>query len=235
MKITLLVPAHNEQDNIRELIKSIIGVMDLDYELLIVDDHSQDATKEYAIELAKENPNITVVENTDNPGFANAIKTGFRHATAEAVVPIMADLCDDLGTIRIMAKKIIEGYDVVCGSRYIKGARRIGGSKLKGFLSSAAGWSLYYILGIPTHDIANAFKMYRRKIIERMDFNSKSFDISMEITLKAYYSGFRITEVPTTWHERKKGKSSFKIFKLLPAYLKLYFWAVIRRLGLKNA
>ncbi|KPK96523.1 MAG: glycosyl transferase family 2, partial [Omnitrophica WOR_2 bacterium SM23_72] len=58
--------------------------------------------------------------------------------------------------------------------------------------------------------------------------DSKGFEISMEIPLKAYYSGFKITEVPTTWRERTKGKSNFRIFNLLPAYIKLYLWAIFK-------
>jgi hypothetical protein len=82
------------------------------------------------------------------------------------------------------------------------------------------------MLKVPTHDIANAFKMYRKKVIDSLDLRSKGFEISMEIPLKAYYLGFKMTEVPTVWRERTKGKSSFKIASILPDYLKLYFWAV---------
>ncbi len=163
-------------------------------------------------------------------GFANAIKFGFSQVENELVIPVMGDLCDDLGTIDRMLVKIEQGYDVVCGARYIKGGARIGGSKTKGFLSSLAGWSLYYLLGIPTHDIANAFKMYRKKVLDSINIESTGFEISMEIPLKAYYLGFKITEIPTVWKEREKGKTSFRMFKLLPRYLKLYLWGIIKRL-----
>ena len=129
-----------------------------------------------------------------------------------------------------MFKKINEGCDVVCGARYIKGGARIGGSKIKGFFSCFVGWSLHYLLGIPVHDIANAFKMYRKNVLDSIDIKSKGFEISMEIPLKAYYSGFKITEVPTVWRERTKGKSNFSMFRLLPSYLKLYIWAIFMRL-----
>ena len=95
-----------------------------------------------------------------------------------------------------------------------------------------AGWSLRYLLGVPTHDIANAFKIYRKKVIDSITINAKSFEISMEIPVKAYLQGFKITEVPTVWKERSKGKSNFKIFKLIPGYARLYFWALLNRLRL---
>lgn len=88
------------------------------------------------------------------------------------------------------------------------------------------------MLGIPTHDIANAFKMYRKKAIDSIDIQTKGFEVSMEIPLKVYFLGFKITEVPTIWRERTKGKSNFKILKLLPDYIKLYIWAVYKRLSI---
>jgi len=231
MRLAIIVPAHNEEDNIVDLIEKIEGSLGLEYELIVVNDHSSDATARLARDLSVKYPNVRLVENLNDAGFANAIKTGFADNKADAAVPVMADLCDDLKTIEEMFRKVNEGYDVVCGSRYIKGAARLGGSGLKGFFSFFAGWSLHYLLGIPTHDIANAFKMYRKSVLDSMVIESKGFEISMEIPLKAYYSGFNITEVPTVWRERTKGKSTFKMFKLLPCYMKMYIWAVFKRIA----
>jgi len=230
MKISIIVPAHNEQDNITEMINRIEETIGLEHELIVVNDHSQDDTARLVKNLTQRYPQVRLVENSADKGFANAIKAGFSAAAAEVVVPVMGDLCDDLSTIGQMLKKIEGGFDVVSGSRYIKGGARIGGSRLKGFLSSSAGWSLYYLLGVPTHDIANAFKMYRKKVIDSIKIESKGFEISMEIPLKAYYLGFKITEVPTVWQERKRGKSNFKMFQLAPVYGKLYIWAIFRRI-----
>lgn len=229
MKLSIIVPAHNEADNIAGLIKKIESSIDIPHELIIVNDHSQDNTSDLVKSLFKEFMNLRLIENTLEKGFANAIKTGFNNAKYEVIIPIMGDLCDDLSTVKEMFKKINTGFDVVCGSRYLKGGARIGGSKFKAFLSALAGRSLYWLLGIPTHDIANAFKMYRKEMLDKITLQSKGFEISMEIPLKAYYAGFKITEVPTAWNERTRGKSSFKILKLLPDYLKLYIWAVYTR------
>lgn len=230
MKVSLIIPAHNEADNIVEMIQKIEADLGLEYNLLVVNDHSIDETCNLVRELAKIYPNIRLVDNLLEKGFANAIRTGFTQLDTELAVPVMGDLCDDLGTIKLMRKKIEQGYDIVCGSRYMKGGARLGGSKLKGFLSCFAGKSLHFILGVPTHDIANAFKMYRKSVLENVTLNAKGFEISMELPLRAYYQGFKISEVPTVWRERTKGKSSFKIFKLLPDYLKLYAWATFKRI-----
>lgn len=230
VKLSIIIPAHNEEDNIADIVNKIEQAINLPYELVIVNDHSSDKTVLLAANLSAKYTNILAVENKFEHGFANAIKTGFRHATGQMVIPVMADLCDDLSVLQEMFQRINDGFDVVCGCRYIKGGARIGGSKIKAFLSRFAGKSLHFLLGVPTHDIANAFKMYRKEVIEAISINSKGFEISMELLLKAYYLGFRITEVPTVWKEREKGKSSFKVFKLLPNYCKLYLWAIAQKL-----
>lgn len=230
MSLSIIVPAYNEQDNISEVIQKIEGTLRLEHELIIVNDHSTDATPQLVQKLCEKYPNISLVNNLSEKGFANAIKAGFANAKGSVVIPVMADLCDDLSIIEKMFNEINRGYDIVVGCRYTKGGARIGGSKLKGFLSGSAGRSLHYLLGIPTKDIANAFKMYRKTVLESINIESKGFEVSVEIPLKAYYLGFKISEIPTVWRERTKGKSSFRIFKLLPTYLKLYIWAIFKRL-----
>lgn len=230
MKLSVIVPAHNEQDNIVEVVNKIEHSLNMNYELIVVNDNSTDRTVGLIKELSNQYNNIKLVENGLKKGFANALKTGFRNASGDVVIPLMADLCDDLATINKMLDKINQGYDVVCGSRYIEGGSRLGGSKIKGFFSCFVGRSLRYLLGLPTSDIANAFKMYKKKVIESMEIKSKGFELSMEIPLKAYFLGFKITEVPTLWRERTKGKSSFRMLKLFPDYLKLYIWAIFKRI-----
>jgi hypothetical protein len=129
-----------------------------------------------------------------------------------------------------MFEKIKEGYDLVCGARYTKGGDRIGGSALKGFFSFLVGRTIAFLIKIPTCDIANAFKMYRKKVIDSIDIESKGFEISMELPLKAYYLGFKITEVPTVWREREKGRSNFNMVNLAPNYWRWYLWAIKRKL-----
>lgn len=195
-----------------------------------MNDHSCDNTAGIVKRLAQEYKNIKLVENKFEKGFANAMITGFLNAGGDFVLPLMGDLCDDLSTIPLMISKIKDGYDVICGSRYISGGARLGGSRIKGFFSFFTGWSLFYLLGLPTHDIANAFKMYRKKVIDSIDIKARGFEISMEMPLKAYYLGYKITEIPTVWRERQKGKSSFKMLKLTPSYFRVYVWAVLMKL-----
>ena len=233
MKLSIVIPAHNEQDNIEDVIGRLIKTLppEIDYEVVVVNDHSTDNTQAIVEGLCGKFANLRLVNNLSEGGFANALKAGFANLQGEIVLPVMADLCDDLSVVGKMYEKIISGYDIVCGSRYIKGGARIGGSKFKGSLSCFAGRSINFLLGIPTHDIANAFKMYKKSVIDNIgNLCSRGFEVSMEIPLKAYFKGFKIGEVPTVWKERTRGKSNFKVAKLLPNYLKVYLWAIKKRI-----
>ncbi len=143
----------------------------------------------------------------------------------------MADLCDNPQTINKMYGRSKEGFDIVCGSRYMKGGRKIGGHRLKSFFSRFVGISLYLLIGIPTQDISNSFKLYRKKVLDAINIESKGFEISVEIPLKAYFLGYKITEIPTTWLNRKEGESKFEIIKHGSRYVKLYLWAIWKKIS----
>jgi len=227
MMVSVVIPAYNEEECIGEVISRLVQALTTEYEIVVVNDHSVDNTRGKVEDLKKSYKSIVLVDNEEPQGFANTLRTGFRTASGEVIVPVMADLCDDPATINEMYRKINKGYDIVCGSRYSAEGKKLGGPLVKTFLSSLSG-KILYILGMPTQDITNSFKMYKREVIEAIDSKAKSFEISMEIPLKAHLKGFKITEVPTVWHSRVVGKSSFKVMKLIPVYLKLYLWAVMK-------
>lgn len=229
MDTSIIIPAHNEEGIIGVTLKSIEQGVRGEYEIVVVDDHSQDRTYEVACSLAKEFANIRVVKNTDEPGFASALKFGFRQAQASWVLPVMADLCDEPEAINRMRQEADKGFDIVCGSRYAKGGKKRGGPLLKTFFSRFVGLSMYTLIGIPTKDISNSFKLYRRKILENMNIESRGFDISMEIPLKAYFLGYKICEIPTIWVDRKSGVSKFVFLKHGTSYLKWYICAFVNK------
>ncbi|MCM8808904.1 MAG: glycosyltransferase family 2 protein [Candidatus Omnitrophica bacterium] len=227
--LSIIIPARNEQENIKNTIESLSQHLNPEeIEIIVVNDHSEDKTEDIVLELCKKYPFLRIVRNEKKPGFANALKTGFENAKGEFILPIMADGCDQPETIEKMVNKAKEGYDLVCGSRYTKGGGKIGGPKIQSFFSRFVGVSLYYLIGIPTKDTPNAFKMYRRNILNSLNLKSDGFSISMEICLKFYFLGYKIYEVPTIWYGRKKGKSKFKLSKTLP-YVKLYIWAILKK------
>ena len=139
----------------------------------------------------------------------------------------MADLSDDIDKIDQMYLMIKKGYDIICASRYMKGGRQIGGPFLKGLFSRLSGTSLYY-LGLPTHDPTNAFKMYRKSIFNTVEIESDGgFEYNLEIIVKAFKKGYKITEIPAVWRDRTEGKSKFELLKWLPKYLRWYWYFLI--------
>lgn len=110
----------------------------------------------------------------------------------DAVLVAMGDLSDDMTALDRMFDMLNRGYDLVCGSRYMKGGRQIGDPPLKTFMSRMAGISLHLITGIPTHDISNSFKLYSHKMLEKITVESTGgFEIGMEIVVKAYIMGYK--------------------------------------------
>lgn len=230
--LSIIVPVFNEEENIIPLLVQIQEYIKTSLEVLIIYDFDDDNT----LPIIKDNYdrfsnlNIKIIKNDIRPGVINAIKKGIRCASGEYILVLMADLSDDLGTVNQMLDKIEKGYDLVCGSRYIKGGSQIGGGLIKKTLSRIADVSLNFLTHIPTHDATNNFKMYRSSIFKKINIESnKGFEVALEITVKAFKNGYKITEVPTVWKDRTAGKSNFKLLKWLPNYLKWYFYCIFKR------
>ena len=226
--LSAVVPVYNEEMHIESLFRSLRDkVRDIPLEVLVVYDFDEDSTLPVVDRVRDDFPfTIRTVRNLYGRGALNAIRTGLRESTGDAAVVLMADLSDDLSIVPRMYDLVGEGYDVVCGSRYMKGGEQVGGPLLKKTLSRLAGVSLHSLTGIPTHDITNSFKMYSRRVHESVEVESTGgFEIGMEITVKAYLAGFRIAEVPSVWRDREFGESRFRTLAWLPRYLKWYFRA----------
>ncbi len=126
-----------------------------------------------------------------------------------------------------MTQLVRSGFDVVAGSRYCRGGGQQGGPLLKRTLSRLAGTSLHYLTGLPTRDATNNFRAYSRRVIEQIPIEGEaSFALALELTVKAYWQGWRITEVPTLWRDRTAGRSRFRLFAWLPHYLRWYLRAL---------
>jgi dolichol-phosphate mannosyltransferase len=229
MKLTIVIPAHNEEESLPKTLHSLQENVDVSHEVIVIDDHSTDNTFAVVSQFSKKYGNIKIVKNDTSPGFTSAIKKGFSEVKEGAVVLVMADSCDDPRTINAMYAKIMKGYDVVCGSRYMKGGQKQGGRFLQTLFSKWSGLTLCFLTGIPTHDSSNAFKMYRKEAIDNIDIEEAGFASSLEIVVKLFLKGFRITEIPTSWKDRTAGTSSFNIGKVLRNYLRWYFWALFAK------
>ena len=163
-------------------------------------------------------------------GALNALKSGLHTAKGEAVCTMMADLTDDPKVLNNMMKKYDQGYDIIAASRYMKGGHQIGGPIIKQILSRMAGISLHYLVSLPTHDATNSVRLYRKSFLKKNKIESNGgFELALEFTVKAYFQGYKVTEVSTTWTYLAK-ESRFYLKKWLPKYLKWYFWALGKRL-----
>lgn len=228
--VNIVIPVYNEGENITNTLADIETKVATKHHIFIVYDFDEDntlaAVKRYAD--SKGDLPITLVKNKYGTGVLNAIKTGFECVDEGIVLVTMADLSDDLAKVDEMFNKVNQGYDIVCGSRYMKAGRQIGGRWFKKFLSRMAGISLHYLTGIPTHDITNSFKMYTKKVLNDITIESTGgFEVGMEIVLKAHFKGYKIAEVPSIWRDRSAGQSRFLLWKWLPKYLRWY-WLGIR-------
>jgi glycosyltransferase involved in cell wall biosynthesis len=229
--LDLVIPVYNEGANIGRALEEIDSQVPIAKRVLVVYDFDEDNTIPAVRTLQPRFPYVELVKNTLGKGVLNAIRAGIAAAAAEVVVITMADLSDDVSVVPRMVELIGRGgYDIVCASRYMRGGRQIGGPKLKRLLSRAAGVSLYWLAGLPTHDATNAFRAYRRSVLQETTIESQGgFEYSLEITAKAFARGCRITEVPSTWRDRSAGQSRFKLRQWLPHYLRWYFYALSHR------
>jgi len=222
----IIIPVYNESENIERTLTEIEAAVSTPHRIYIVYDFEEDDTLPVARELKKRGIDIQFLKN-DRGGVCNAIKSGLFHAKEDYLLVTMADMSDDFRAVDRMYQLMQKGWDLVCGSRYMKGGRQIGGPWLKKTLSRLAGVSLRYVTGLPTHDATNSFKLYRKRLFDSINIESDTgFVIGMEIVIKAYFSGFSVTEIPCTWTDREKGKSRFKTFQWGPYYLRWYLYAI---------
>jgi len=229
--INIVIPVYNEGENIRLTLTEINDKVKTPHKIFIIYDFDEDNTIPIVKDFMKANSNVILMKNKYERGALNAIKTAFESVDEGVVLVVMADLSDDLIKVDEMFENINKGYDIVCGSRYIKGGKQIGGPWFKKLLSKIAGISLHFLTGIPIHDVTNSFKMYSKKVLDGIKIESNGgFELGMEIVTKAHFSGYKVTEVPCTWRDRQTGKSRFKIIKWIPKYLRWYFYALRRKL-----
>jgi dolichol-phosphate mannosyltransferase len=229
--LSIVVPVYNEGANFQVLWNQLSSLIKSDFSAHVVYDFDEDDTIPAVNQIiAKSESRLQLVKNQHGRGVVSAIMTGFDAVPQGPVLVVMADLSDDLAQVDRMLALYERGYHIVAGSRYMKGGRLIGGPFFKQLLSRLAGTSLYWLRGLPTHDATNAFKIYDRAMVKSFTVESQGgFELNLELTVKAFLAGYRITEVPSTWRDRTSGQSRFRLWKWLPHYLRWYFYAFRRK------
>jgi len=225
--LTIVIPVYNEGANFRALWSEIASAIHTPFTAIVVYDFEQDNTLPVISEIVASGENRLVLrKNAYGRGVTRAIKTGLEAVESGPVLVTMADLSDDLTQVDEMYGLYRQGFDLVCGSRYMKGGRLVGGPFFKQALSRTSGLTLHYLRGIPTHDATNSFKLYDAAMVRELSIESVAgFELGLELTVKAFLNGYRVAEIPSTWRDRPAGTSKFRLFKWLPHYLKWYFYA----------
>lgn len=229
--ISVIVPVYNEGSNISLFVQALEKAVKIKHEILIVYDFDEDNTVPVARKLKKQFPNLKLTKNNLGPGLINACKTGIKQSSGDFIVIMPGDLADDPRTINRMYNLATKGFDIVCATRYSRGGKKEGEASFKSILSRLAGITTPLILGIPTSDLTNGYKMYKRAVLEKIPIESTGgWEFTMEALIKAHLLGFKITETPSTWKERHFGKSKFKLFHWLPRYIYWYWWGFSQRI-----
>ena len=232
MLLSIIVPVYREGEAARRVLADLATGAPTPHEILVVHDEADDPTLPVVAALRATYPQMRAVHNQLGRGPALALRAGFAAAAGDAVLVTMADDSDEIRDIAPMLARLADGYDLVAASRYMRGGRQLGGPPLKRMLSRTAGVSLHWLIGLPTADPTSAYKMYRKAMLDRLVLDSDAgFEIALEITVKAFLAGYRITELPTTWRDRVVGQSNFKLWRWLPLYLRWYGLALRKGLG----
>jgi len=230
MKLSIVIPAHNEEGSIEETIRAIsekVAAAWIDHEIVVVNDNSRDRTAEIVTGLQGKDPRIRLVANTPPNGFGFAIRKGLAAMEGDAVVIVMADASDDPGDIVVYYRKLQEGYDCVFGSRFVRGSRVIDYPLHKLLINRIANQFIRLLFGIRFNDTTNAFKAYRSEVVRGIGpLLSHHFNLTVEMPLKAIVRGYSYAVVPICWYGRVKGISKLKIKEMGSRYLfiVLYVW-----------
>ena len=224
-EVSIVLPVYNEGANIEWVLRGIDEkVQARPREVLIVYDFEEDDTLPAVRVLQELIPGLRLQRNDLGRGVLKAIRAGFAAARAPYVVVMMADGSDEPEAVDVMLAHARGGADLVAASRYMPGGRQLGGPLLKRTLSRLAGLSLHWLGGVPIHDPTSNFKLYSRRLLERVVIESEAgFELALELTVKAYRLGLRLEEVPTTWRDRTAGESRFRFRAWLPHYLHWYW------------
>ena len=228
--LSIVLPARDEEGCICSTVEHLhleLRLQGVPHEIVVVDDGSTDRTWDLLQELARRLPVLKPVQNTGLHGFGRAIIRGLDKMTGDAVVIMMADESDDCRDVVRYWQELNKGCDCVFGSRFVKGGGTIDYPLVKLTINRMANTFLKLFFGIKLNDTTNAFKAYRREVIDGCrPLIAPHFNLTVELPLKAIVRGFSWTTMPITWRNRRTGVAKLKIKEMGSRYLFicLYIW-----------
>jgi dolichol-phosphate mannosyltransferase len=207
----VVIPTYNELETIADLIAAITATNE-ECVVLVVDDNSPDGTGDLIQTLALQNPRIRLLSRPSKLGLGSAYIAGFRFALQHSfaqVVTMDADFSHDPAALESLLKAAIE-WDVVIGSRYVEGGHITDWSWFRQRLSSTANQLARCVLGQGIRDWTSGYRCYRLQVLEKLpfeDIHANGYSFLVEVLAACVSLGFRVTEVPITFADRRVGRS----------------------------
>ena len=217
LKYSIVVPLHNEEENVTHLYARLKQVMETNgetFEMVLVDDGSSDSTFQLLREIAAIDSRVTVVKLRRNFGQTAGLAAGFDHARGEYIIAMDGDLQHDPSDIPVFLEKVAEGYDIVSGWR----KNRIDNFWMRRIPSRIANWLMAKLSGVDIHDFGTTFKAYRREILEQVPLYG---ELHRFIPALASWHGASIVEVPIRNVNREKGASHYGISRTFRVFFDL--------------
>ena len=234
MKLSIVIPAYNEEESITETIDQIeeaFSKVSIDHEIFVVNDNSKDKTAQVLEVLSQKYSSLKYETNLGPNGFGYAVRYGLERYTGDCVAVMMADLSDSpYDLIRYYTTMVEGNYDCVFGSRFIKGGRLIDYPWLKKIINRIANFIIRMVMRIKYNDTTNAFKLYKREVIDGVKpILSPHFNLTIELPLKAIIRGFSYAIVPNSWTNRKYGESKLKIKEMGSRYFFILVYCFVEK------
>ncbi len=230
MKLSVVMPAQNEEGSVGGTVEGVVAALEreeIDYEVVVVDDGSEDSTAAVVEAIGASNPRVRCHPSHYEKGFGMAIRAGLDVFKGDAVAIVMADASDDPEDLVEYHRLLEEGWDCAFGSRFMPGAKVHDYPRLKYTINRLANWFIRVLFRHRYNDTTNAFKAYRREVIETIQpLLSKHFNLTVEMPLKAIVRGHSYAVIPTDWTNRTSGEAKLAMKEMGSRYLfiVLYVW-----------
>ncbi len=225
-KIFICIPTYNEAENIEKLIKSIFALNIDNLYLIIVDDNSTDKTGEIVDKMAQKLP-IKVIHRPAKMGIGSAYITAFKYAlqnNGKYIFEMDADFSHNPKDIPRLLKEAKKGYQVVLGSRKIKGGKIENWNIWRYIASDGAMFFASFFLGLKTKDVTTGFRCYDREVLKKIDLHkikSNGYAFQEEMIYLCEKKGFKIKEIPIVFVDRRYGKSKLSIKDIIEFFIKI--------------
>lgn len=217
MKVSIVIPVYNEEENIKPLLSAIDNAMQnnhISHEVILIDDGSTDSTLDKLIKASEDNEKVTAISLRRNFGQTASLSAGFDHASGDVIIAMDGDLQNDPNDIPKLLDEIDKGYDIVSGWRKNRKDKVL----LRKFPSRIANWLISKITGVYLHDYGCTLKAYRPDVIKNMRIYG---EMHRFIPALASWNGAKIKEIPVNHKARKFGRSKYGIWRTFRVVLDL--------------